>query len=359
MRFGKTLAAASATVLAIGALAGCSSGGSGSGGGSANNSDAVFNSGQIEVLKVHDQINEHLKGKRIAFVPLLYKGYPLTENWGTTLERTANESGAEFKVYDANFSPDRMVSTMNDLIARKAADVIIVQNQAAGLLDNAIEQARKAGIYTIVLNMMTTKLGDAFIGVNVYSAAKAVTERAMSDCQARPDARQLVAIDGSGTDPASVQWAAGVKEAAAAKGFNVTVNHSGFQNPAAQQAAESSIAQHQSKLCGFVVTFDMNAVTVGQTVKTAEQRGTLRPGEVGTYTLDANYQTCDAIKAGTVTATSAYDVQGIGASAAIAMQNLLLGGIKPGGQHNFAFATNTLVDKANVDTTSIACYHSK
>ncbi|MFT4199258.1 sugar ABC transporter substrate-binding protein [Gordonia sp. (in: high G+C Gram-positive bacteria)] len=355
MRFRKSIVAAATALLAAGTIAGCSSGSSSSGG--SGGGDNIWSSGQVDVANAQTKIYDELKGKKIAFVPLLFKGYALAENWGTTFERTFTPAGADYKVYDANFSPDRMVQTMNDLIARKAADVIIVMNQAQGLLDNAVEKAAKAGIYVVVINQMTTKLGDVFVGPDLYKAGKAMAERAMTDCQARPDAKQVAVLDGNGTDPASVLWNKSIKDTMEPKGFKVDVTHTLYQNPAAQKAAESALSQHQNRLCAIMPLYDVNAVTVGQSVKTSASRG--GGGDVGVYTLDANSQTCDAIKDGTIRATSAYDVQGIGAAAAIAVQNLLAGGEKPGADHKFGLATTFPVDRNNVDTTTIACYHSK
>lgn len=331
---------------------------------STGSSDAGSKSGNqafdanVDILKARDTANAAMQGKRIAFVPILYKGYALTENWGTTMDRTFKAMGADFKVYDSNFSSDRMISTINDLIARKAADVLVLQNQDQGLLDNAIERAERAGIYTVVLNQMSSRLGDAFIGVDVYGAARAITERAISDCDARGAGKTLSVIDGPGNDPASILWGKGVEDVAKAQGYKVMVSHSQYQNAKAQAAAESVIQQQQGELCGFMVTFDLNSITVGQTVRSAENRGQVKRGSVGVYTLDADKNWCDALKQGLVTATSAYDVQGIGAAAAVATQNLVLNGAAPGSSHEVGYVSSTVVDKSNVDDTTIACYTS-
>ncbi|MCG3754516.1 MULTISPECIES: substrate-binding domain-containing protein [unclassified Amycolatopsis] len=348
--------AASAALVAAG-LSACSVGG-GSSDSAAAATNAVFGANE-QLMPMRQKSHDALKGKRIAFVPILYKGYKLTENWGTTMQRTFDNLGAEFKVYDSNFSSDRMISTINDLIARKAADVLVLQNQDLGLLDNAIDRAQKAGIYTVVLNMPSTRLGDSFVGVDVYGAAQSIAKRAISDCDARHAPKTLSVIDGPGNDPASILWGQGIKDVAQAQGYQVLTAHSQFQNAQAQAAAESVLQQHQGKLCGFLVTFDLNSITVGQTVKAAEGRGQVAPGAVGVYTLDADADWCNALKQGLVTASAAYDVQGIGAAGAVAVQNLLTNGAKPGSAHSVGYVSSTVVDKANIDQTTIACYQSK
>lgn len=313
----------------------------------------------LELQKARQTAVDHMKGKKIAFVPILYKGYALTENWGVTMQKTFENLGAEFTVYDSNFSSDRMLSTINDLIARKAADVLVLQNQDLGLLDNAIEQAQRAGIYTVVLNMMSSRLGDAFVGVDIVSAAESITRRAIDDCTKRNAAKTLAVIDGPGNDPASILWNEGIKSVAEPLGYKILVNHSQFDNAKAQAAAESMIQQQQGQLCGFMVMFDLNSITVGQTVRTAEGRGHVVSGSIGVYTFDADDNWCKALRDGLVTASSAYDVQGIGAAGAVAVQNLIFNAAPPGSTHNFGYVSNTVVDRTNVDQTTIACYHGK
>ncbi len=313
----------------------------------------------VELLPARQTALDAMQGKKIAFVPILYKGYQLTENWGTTMQRTFDNLGADFTVYDSNFSSDRMLSTINDLIARKAADVLILQNQDQGLLDSVIDQAAKAGIYTVVLNMMSNRLGDAFVGVDVYGAAQSIAGRAVEDCDKRNAPKTISIIDGPGNDPASILWNQGIKDAVEPLGYKVLVNHSQFQNAQAQAAAESVIQQQQGELCGFMVTFDLNSITVGQTVKAAESRGQVQPGSIGVYTLDADSNWCDALRQGLVTASAAYDVQGIGAAGAAAAQNLIFDGAQPGAGNSVAYVSSTVVDRSNVDQTTIACYTSR
>ncbi|KZB83137.1 hypothetical protein AVL48_36580 [Amycolatopsis regifaucium] len=357
MKLTKKIVALALAAVTATAVASCSVD-SGSSEAQSGNGNQAFGS-TVELMPARQKALDTMKGKKIAFVPILFKGYQLTENWGTTMQRTFDKLGAEFKVYDSNFSSDRMISTINDLIARKAADVLVLQNQDLGLLDNAIDRAQKAGIYTVVLNMMSARLGDAFVGVDVYGAAQSIAKRAMSDCDGRNAPKTISIIDGPGNDPASILWNQGIKDVVEPAGYKVLVAHSQFQNAQAQAAAESVLQQQQGKLCGFMVTFDLNSITVGQTVKAAESRGQVQPGSVGVYTLDADSNWCAALKQGLVTASAAYDVQGIGAAGAVAAQNLIMNGAQPGSAHSVAYVSDTVVDKTNIDKTTIACYESQ
>lgn len=356
MKIHKLTVAIATSVIAGASLTACSldSGGSDKSG----RGDQLFGE-TVKLETARDTALKAMKGKKIAFVPILYKGYALTENWGTTMKRTFESQGAEFKVYDANFSSDRMVNIINDLVARKAADVLVLQNQDVGLLDNAIEKAERAGIYTVVLNQMSTRLGDAFVGVDVYDAAQTIAQRAVDDCGDRKAGKTISVIDGPGNDPASILWDKGIKDLVEPLGYKVIVNHSQYQNAQAQAAAESVLQQQQNDLCAIMPVFDLNAITVGQTVKKAESRGLVDAGAVGVYTLDAERAVCDAIKQGLVTASAAYDVQGVGASGAVAVQNLIFGGAEPGSSHAVAYVSSAVVDKTNAESTTIACYEGQ
>lgn len=353
-RTRKVVVAALAVLVAI-AIAGCTvntgtgnnSSGSGKGFGA-----------NVELLPAREKVQEVMRGKRIAYVPMLYKGYQLTENWGTSLTRSLEASGATVTVHDPNFDPDRMLAILNDIIARKQADVLVLQSSAQGLLDSVIERAQQAGIYTVVLNMMSTRLGDSFIGVDVFGAAEAITHRAIADCKARGAAKKLSVIDGTGTDPASLLWNSGIQKVAEQEGYQVQVSHSQFDNSKAQAAAEAAMQQNGGSLCGFLVTFDLNSVSVGQSVQAAQGRGQLGAGSIGVYTLDANSATCDQLRKGVVTATAAYDVQGIGAAGAVAVQNLLINGAPAGSRHDVGYVSYHVVDGKTADDTTIACYRS-
>lgn len=352
----RRLAGTLAAVAAASILAGCTVNTGQSNGTAAEGEGFAAN---VELIPARDELLQTMAGKQVAYVPMLYKGYQLTENWGTSLERALEPSGAEVTIHDPNFDPDRMLAVLNDIIAGKKADVLVLQSSAQGLLDNVIERAAQAGIYTVVLNMMSTRLGDAFVGVDVYGAAQAITKRAIADCNSRTGSqRKLTVIDGTGNDPASLLWNNGIKSIAEQEGYEIQISHSQFDNSQAQNAAEAALQQNGGSLCGFLVTFDLNSVTVGQTVKDAERRGQVPPGQVGVYTLDANSATCDELRNGVVTATAAYDVQGIGTAGAVAVQNLLINNAPAGSRHDVGYVPYHVVDGTTADETTIACYRS-
>ncbi|MEU2441182.1 sugar ABC transporter substrate-binding protein [Streptomyces rubradiris] len=314
----------------------------------------------VQLFDAHRKVHESMKGKRIAFVPILYKGYNLTQNWGSTMERAFGNLGADFEVYDANFDTDKMVKIINDLISRRAVDVLILHNPDVGVLTQQIDAAERAGIYTIVVNMVSGRLGDAFIGVDAVHAAEDVTRRAVRDCAERGGPQRMAVIDGPGNDAASVQWSKGVHNVLDPAGYEVvTTAHTQWQNAVAQQAASSITQQRRNGICGYLVAYDLNAIAVGDAVADAVRRRVIRPDSIGVYTMAADARWCDALRKGRVTASAAYDVQGVGEAAVVTAQQLVQAGAPAGTSHTVAYVSHTVVDRDNADTTTIACYQGR
>jgi ribose transport system substrate-binding protein len=311
----------------------------------------------ITPLDAREQVYSTMEGKKIAFVPILYKGYTLTTEWGNQMERSFERMGAEFDVYDSNFDTDQMVKTINDLIARDAVDVLILHNPDVGVLTKQIEDAADAGIYTVVINMISNASGDAFVGADVVGSAEDVAERAVTDCEERGAPSQVAVIDGPGNDAFSLQWNEGIRNTFDEAGFSVVrTSHSQWQSSLANKAATQIIQQQKDNICAFMVTFDLNAISVGDAVQDAEQQGLIPKGSIGVYTMAAGIETCDAMEAGKVTATAAYDVSGIGSATIAATQQLLELGNDAGSTHTVALLPHVVVDKTTMDDYTIACY---
>lgn len=357
----KTMAVlAAATATALLTVAGCTvNRGAAPAGGQDGHRKQTFGT-NVQLFDAEQKVHASMKGKRIAFVPILYKGYNLTQNWGSTMERAFGNLGADFKVYDANFDTDKMVKIINDLISRHAVDVLILHNPDVGVLAQQIEAAEKAGIYTVVVNMVSSRLGDAFIGVDVVHAAEDVTRRAVSDCAKRGGPKRMAVIDGPGNDAASLQWSKGVHNVLDPAGYKVvTTAHTQWQNAVAQQAASSITQQQKNNICGYMVAYDLNAIAVGDAVADAARRHVIRPDSIGVYTMAADARWCDALRRGRVTASAAYDVQGVGEAAVVTVQQLIQSGAPAGTSHTVAYVSHTVVDRSNADTTTIACYQGR
>lgn len=348
-----------AVLFGVVLLAGCTSGSSTSSEDSSNSGGGATSGGVPEVVQpkeVRDLVHEKLEGKRVAFVPILYKGYKITEEWGIQMERTFDNLGVDFNVYDSNFDTDQMVRTIDDLIRGKKADVLIFQSPDVSVLSNQIVAARDAGIYVVVLNMTSNQSGDVFIGADLFSAAKLITGRVAEDCEATGKSK-VALVNGPATDPWSVLYRSGVEEAAKEAGLEIAdVTDSKWQADLANQQSATLLQRHGSELCALMLPWDVLAIPAAQAVKQAEQAGGIKAGSVGVYAIDASDDGCDAIRSGAIRATVAYDQGAIGAGAAFAVQQLIEVGAEPGSQRTVSFVPHQLLDKSNVDKVTFACY---
>lgn len=310
----------------------------------------------VQPLEVRDLVHDTMRGKRIAFVPILYKGFKLTEQWGSDMERAFDMLGADFKVYDSNFDTDQMVRTINDLIAKKAVDVLILHNPDLGVLTKQIQDAQAAGIYTVVINMISNQSGDAFVGDDVVSSAEDIAERAVADCKKKGKSKVAI-IDGVGPDAYSLQFNAGAKKVLKDAGFEVVAQlQSQWQADKANQQATTILQRHRDEICAILLPWDVVAIAAGEAVSAAEKQGLIANGSVGVYSQDGSADWCKALKEGKVTASSVYQVMGVGTATVAAVQQLLEVGDPPGTRRTVAYVPHVVVDKSNVDKVSSACY---
>lgn len=312
--------------------------------------------GTVQPEQLRDIIHATMKDKRIAFVPLLYKGYKITQQWGAALQRVVEMEGGKFEVYDANFDTDTMIRTIDGLIQSKGADVLVLHNPDVSVLTNQIEAAKAAGIYTVVVNLMSSQTGDAFVGADTVSASRDITYRAAQDCKAKGKTK-VAMINGPGTNGFDQLFAKGVRMAAKDRGLEVVAEtKSNYQVDLASQQATTLTEQYKSDLCAIILPWDVLAISAGKAVENAVSHGVVKAGEVGVYSLDASSDGCDAVRTGTITALASYDVPGIGSAAAVLVQTLLQTGIPAGQVHVAAYVDHTVLDAKTVDTITTACY---
>ena len=310
----------------------------------------------IQPADLRDVIHANMKGKRVAFIPLLYKGFKITQQWGTSMQRVVEMEGGTFKVYDSNFDTDRMIRTINGLIQSKGADVLVLHNPDVGVLTQQIQDAKAAGIYTVVLNLMSSQTGDAFIGADTVSASRDLSLRAFKDCAVRGK-KKVAMINGPGTNGFDLLFARGVREAAKQEGFEVVAEmKSNYQVDLASQQATTLAQKYKSDICAIILPWDVLAISVGKAVQRSESQGIINKGDIGVYSLDASSDGCGAVRGGLITALASYDVPGIGSAAAVVIQNLLQMGLKPGSVHTAAYVDHVILDKTSVDNISTACY---
>lgn len=310
----------------------------------------------VQPLEVRQLVHDTMKDKRVAFIPLLYKGFKITTEWGIQMQRGFESLGSTFTVYDSNFDTDQMVRIIDDLIKSDKADVLILHNPDLNVLTQQIKEAQAAGIYVVVLNMTSNQSGDVFIGADLVSMAEEITNKAAEDCKAEGK-NQIALINGPATDPWNVLYEEGVKTAAQEQGLEIVdTTDSKWQADLASQQAATMIERHSAGLCALMVPWDVIALPAGNAVKTAESEGRVAEGQVGVYAIDSSSDGCGGISDGLIRASIAYDQSGIGTGALLAVQQLFELGNAPGSQRSVAYVPHVLIEKANMGQVTFACY---
>lgn len=351
MKFRRVLA-----VPLIASLAACSSGADPAADAPAADAQAesgTLNAGvpvNVDPLGVREIVHNTMAGKRVAYIPISNSGFELTAQWGVEIERTLSMLGAELTTYDPNFDTDKMVQIIDGLLADGNLDALVLHNPDVGVLTEQITTAQSKGIYVVVVNMISNQSGDAFIGSDVTSAAADLGERVVSDCKAS-GGNKVAIIDGWGPDGFSIGANAGWDPVFESAGFEVVSRQQGKYDPAEANTIATAVLQQNPDICAFVVNWDIMSLGAGEAVAAAG-----RTGEIGVYTLDASNTWCTALREGKATAAAAYNVDGIGVGAALALQNLFELGQPAGSMRTVSYVPHVIVDADNVDTVAGACY---
>jgi ribose transport system substrate-binding protein len=341
------------TALALLSLGACSSGSKKSAeGGKTSDGQAAASAGvpeTVDLVSVRTLVHDTLKDKRIAFVPILYTGFALTETWGHEMERALTMLGAKFEVHDANFNTDKMVQIIDGLI-NEHVDALVLHNPDVGVLTEQIKRAHEKGIYVVVVNMIANQSGDMYIGADVPSAGRDSAQRAVNDCKAKNN-NKVAIVDGFGPDAFSIGFLAGAEPVLKDAGFQVISKQEAQYDQAKANQIATTILQQNKDLCAILTNWDIPAVGIGNAIDSAGLKG-----KVGVYNLDASKTWCDSLKAGKVTASAAYDVPGIGAGAAVAIQHLFELGLPAGSQRTVDYVPYEIVDQSNYSQYANACY---
>jgi ribose transport system substrate-binding protein len=308
---------------------------------SGTTADTKLNGGvpeTVDLVSVRTLVHDTLKDKRVAFIPILYKGFALTETWGHEMERGLTMLGAKFEVHDANFNTDKMVQIIDGLI-NEHVDVLVLHNPDVGVLTEQIKKAHEQGIYVVVLNMIANQSGDMYIAL-----------RAVADCKAKNN-NKVAVLDGFGPDAFSIGFQAGWEPVLKDAGFQVVSHQQDQYDQAKANQLATTILQQNKDICAFLSNWDIPAVGIGEAIDAAKLKG-----KVGVYSLDSSHNWCESLAAGKVTASAAYDVPGIGAGAVVAIQHLLELKNRPGSQRTVDYVPHVVIDNTNYKQYNTACY---
>lgn len=205
---------------------------------------------------LRDGYYDNLKGKKVVFVPV-FMGLDLTEGWSKIMARQAEELGYSYEVRNSNFNTAAGAQTITSLISEKP-DVIVVQNPDVQSYARLLQQAEKAGIRVIQLNMKTNYQTTGFVGADVELIGEKQAEAAVEKCSAGEQPGKVLVLAGPPTSPFSAYMLKGYENVLNGnpKVQIVSVQSTGdYESSKAKSIAQVVLQQHPD-LCAILGVWD-------------------------------------------------------------------------------------------------------
>lgn len=219
---------------------------------------------------------ELYKGKKVVFVPV-FMGLPLTETWSQIMANQAKELGYSYQVRNANFSTAAGVQILESLIkAKDKPDVIAVHNPDVTSYSRVLQEAEKAGIYVIQVNMKSLYTTDGFAGGDATKIGELEANAVVGRCgQGTDTSHKVLIITGPTTAPWSVYLNEGYKKVFDAHPAIKIVGVQSDGNYEADKDREiTSIAlQQHPDLCAVVDVWDVPAAGAAAAIEQAGKKG--------------------------------------------------------------------------------------
>lgn len=198
----------------------------------------------------------NLEGRKVVFVPV-FMGLDLTEGWSKVMARQAEELGYHYEVRNSNFNTAAGAQTITSLISEKP-DVIVVQNPDVQSYAKLLQQAEKAGIHVIQLNMKTNYQTTGFVGADVELIGEKQAEAAVAKCGNKDKPGKILVLAGPPTSPFSAYML---------KGYETVINASpevqlvGVQSTGDYESAKAKsitqvVLQQHPDLCAILGVWD-------------------------------------------------------------------------------------------------------
>lgn len=216
------------------------------------------------------------KGKKVVFVPV-FMGLALTETWSQIMANQAKRLGYDYEVRNANFNTAAGTQILTSLIhAKDKPDVLLVHNPDVTSYSRLLEEAEKAGIFVIQVNMKSLYTTDGFAGGDATKIGEMEANAAVQHCgQNTNTSHKVLVITGPTTAPWSVYINEGLKKAIAKDhSINVVSVQSDGNYEADKDREITSIAlQQHPDLCAVVDIWDVPAIGAASAIEHANLKG--------------------------------------------------------------------------------------
>ncbi len=294
-----------------------------------------------------------LKDKTIAYLPVAM-GVTLMEAWWNEIQSGAAASGMKTEVKDPNWSTQAETQALAALIGEKP-NVLVVHNPNVQLLAKQLEQAEKAGIYVIQVNMVSNYKTDAYVGADWIKLGAQMAGDMVKACGTGSGKSGKVQIlQGELTSATSLDQMKGAKPVFD-KDPAIKIVSDQAANWDATKAHDitSTVLQQNPDLCGIYGFWDNMTMGSSTAVKEAGLQGKVTVIASG----DGARAACDGIKSGAFTGYYSYNAKEQGRDIISTAKLLLEQGKTPGSGHTAlyspieVFTKDTVKDSQCFDVT--------
>jgi ribose transport system substrate-binding protein len=346
------------------ATAGCNKSDSGTSSTSTTSGNAAANpnsgdkpapemTGGNSTVDLVNKTDTELKGKTIAYLPVAM-GVTLMEAWWHEIQAGAAFSGMKSEVKDPNWSTQAETQALAALIGEKP-NVLVVHNPNVQLLAKQLEQAEKAGIYVIQVNMVSNYKTDAYIGADWIKLGEQMATDLVKQCgTGSGKSGKIQIIQGELTSATSLDQMKGAKPIFD-KDPAIKIVSDQAANWDATKAHDitATVLQQNPDLCGIYGFWDVMTLGASEAVKQAGMTGKVNISTSG----DGARAACDGVKSGAFTTYYSYDAKQQGRDIIDTAKLLLEQGKTPGSGHTAlyspieVFTKDTVKDSQCFDVT--------
>jgi ribose transport system substrate-binding protein len=296
------------------------------------------------------RVDEALKGKTIAWVPIAL-GIPLADIWTQVMRAEAEARGMKLEVRDPNWNTTAALQAVSSLIAEKP-DILVVHNPNVQLYAQELARAEAAGIPVIQVNMVSNQKTTAYVGADWPKVGRLLGEEIVKSCGKGTGTSGKVAIvQGEATSAVSLeQMQAAAEVLGKDPSIRIVSNQAANWDASKAHDITATVLQQHPDLCATVGFWGVMQTGAAQAVKSAGLQGKVKVYASGS---DGKLD-CDNVDSGLITKFLNYNSASQARSVIAIASFMLQTGLPPSAVRMADYSTLTWMEKGNYDPA--LCY---
>lgn len=290
------------------------------------------------------QFKKSLQGRTVAFLPVAMS-VDLAQGWAKGMKSELEPYGVKLVIRDPNFSTQAGAQALSALIAEKP-DVIVVHNPDITTYARLIDQAEKAGIYVIQINMASSVRSDAYVGADWIGIGEMQANAVVNACKSKSG--KIAIVQGNLSAATSAYSLKGVDNVLSKNPqIQVVSSQAADWEASKARAVTQTVLKQHPDLCGIIGFWDGMDMGTAAAVKEAGLTGKVFVTTSGGGEMRG---ACDQVKSGAFDLNVSYNVPNQAADLASTIKYLLSSSLKPGSTKGLIYTTPLQITKANASS---------